>query len=124
MPKVIFEQVEQCFNPFLLEEGAEFYADFCRKTARELDEFIDDNYYIREIIIMVQAEIDTIALHAENRLVAICYFWRKLQQLMRPLEIALEFYDGGNFVELETAYYSAVKIFNDDDYIYSRRENQ
>lgn len=127
MPKVIFEQVEECFNPFLLEKGVEYYVNFCRKTCEDLDKFRDNSatggydYYVTKIISMVQVELETIALFAERRLVAIHYYWKKLQRLIRPLEIALE--DISTYDELENAYNTAVRIFDEDNYIYSRREN-
>ena len=120
MPKTIFEQVENVFNPFLLEKGVSQYAAYCKETSKQLDSFIEENYYVKEIIIMVQAEIDTIALFAERRLVAIHYYWKKLQQLMRSLEIALD--DDTTYDELEEAYKQAEKVFGQPDYLFVRRE--
>lgn len=127
MPKVIFTQVEQCFNPFLLEKGVEYYVNFCKETCKELDQFKDNSvtggydYYVTKIISMIQAELDTIASFAESRLVAIHYYWRKLQRLIYALEIALD--DLSTYDELENACNTAERIFDEENYIYSRREN-
>ena len=113
MAKVIVNYAENICNPFMLTNGIGEYVEYCRKINRILDSFIISDYISKDIILMVKAEIETIALFATERLTAICAYWNKLRKLIPFLEIAVD--DNSTYDELRKAKESAEKIFNGEE---------